>query len=77
MSAECVQITGAGLLDEKVQEGWVWSGWRPRLAHVSKLGNILVGLQLLEGASFSESLHPFFCKMYIEPAAAVGSRPEI
>lgn len=44
-----VWIAGTGLLDEEVQEGWVWRRWRPRLlAHASNLGNILVGLHFLK-----------------------------
>lgn len=62
VSSECVWIAGAGLLDEEVQEGWVWQRWRPRLAHGSNLGNSLVGLQVLEGASSSECLELFLYK---------------
>lgn len=47
------------------------------MAHARELGNILVGLRVLEGVSFSEYLYLFFGKMSIKPAAAVGTRPEI
>ena len=36
---------------------WVWQGWGPRLAQVSQLGNILVGLRVPGGAVPSK----FFC----------------
>lgn len=76
-SSECVWIAGTGLLDEEVQEGWVWQRWRPRLAHGSSLGNRLVGLQVLGGTSSSERSELFLYKRRIQQAVAVGTGPEI